>query len=524
MDISLTLDESMGSPDDRLLDDLNTPTKEPTTSSTPIAHLVDINQDEPMNTTQPFQPHLPFKRYQPITEDITTDILPVDAQDQVQYDLINDNSVCKSIAVKPISPIRAPAPVQPQVSKIVAFKQPKNLVNAFEGSNGSDTSIISSDTEEGELSSDSDTNTVIHNSPVKDSTTNNDNSVKTNNSPVKDINENVIPAGTVINNDNLPPCHSDVTVKPKAKKHKKSKKSKSKKEYIIDESKEYFVYGYQHDQVYLSKKTRKVMKHTYIESWKQKHCIVPRCNYKCKKEQRKNAEKLKIHLERHWMLYVCNCGFYLSCRDNTVKHMKKVHHNKDPIFAVDSSKYQKFKNEHPDVPAIPAEFPQLPVKSKCHTGPCTPQIKSPTKPKKQKGKNKSKSNANGNNKNIDVTNELNTNNGKEINNNNESPADEPARQVEIVSTTVTDLAQVAHGLKVTIPPSRRPPPACCRESPLSSMRNLSQLEYLIDAKRKLRSALQGALTVVDMEIDLYQQERAHILEHQPPSKKRKLDK
>lgn len=90
-------------------------------------------------------------------------------------------------------------------------------------------------------------------------------------------------------------------------------------------------------------------------------CTIKGCDYRMGRRLR-----MLQHIESHFVLFVCSCGYFSSYRDTTTKHSRTRHHDeKSAVIQVDTDSYHvvlKFiagpPEKAPSLPAWPKDLQQ----------------------------------------------------------------------------------------------------------------------------------------------------------------------
>ena len=87
-------------------------------------------------------------------------------------------------------------------------------------------------------------------------------------------------------------------------------------------------------------------------------CSKKRCTY-----ESNNRERMKIHSEAHYLIYVAPCTFFSSNRDSVKRHVRKQHQADETITQVDRKHWSTLRKQYT---GLPVHWPKCPVAAKEH--------------------------------------------------------------------------------------------------------------------------------------------------------------
>ena len=94
-------------------------------------------------------------------------------------------------------------------------------------------------------------------------------------------------------------------------------------------------------------------------------CNKRKCTY-----ESTSRDRLKIHAESHYIIYVAKCTFFSSCRDSVKRHVRRQHLEDETILQVDHKNWSHIRRANH---GLPKHWPHCSVAAKEHCLCKTPQ-------------------------------------------------------------------------------------------------------------------------------------------------------
>jgi hypothetical protein len=133
------------------------------------------------------------------------------------------------------------------------------------------------------------------------------------------------------------------------------------------------------DKLLVTEGTRERVSEAFTRAGETGECSEAGCNF-----ANINNNKLLAHVESHYLIYACACGFLASNRETTARHRRGSHEDSGQLTQVD---YWNWVEARKFITGLPNKFPSLPMGLKLSTGSCMPPGKSniKTRPGRQRG-------------------------------------------------------------------------------------------------------------------------------------------
>ena len=132
-----------------------------------------------------------------------------------------------------------------------------------------------------------------------------------------------------------------------------------------DPEPEFVLNGHSVDYSEVRSKTISKIRELYNDSILAGRCQKQDCTY-----ETTSVERMKVHSESHYIIYVSPCTFFSSCRDSVKKHMRRQHPGA-PVSTVTQVDKRHWAGLRLEMPSLPCNWPRCPVAAKDY-GACIP--------------------------------------------------------------------------------------------------------------------------------------------------------